>query len=317
MGGPDLLGAAVGVEVADAGGPSACPVDEHVGHVGLGLEPAPPGPQGPAQRGHGIALGVDRAPEGAEPAVVAGRAVVVGDRVDPGGRPVGVQAVALGGLGGEDGTEHVRAGGHRVRARAPGRERVGSGLARRADQALGLGVVRLELGVVEGPVGQRGPVDRAPGAEQGEVLLTEAGQLAVGVGAAAAHRGREVVDVAGEQAVAVGLGAAERPGLDQRVRAQEVALGELDLVVGELTLQPVRRVQVEEVVATLLQDHHRPARGGEDVGEGRPARPAPDDDGVGVHGQPPVITSSSVQPRGWTSPRKATEVQPARSRFPP
>ncbi len=247
----------------------------------------------------------------AEAAVVAGRPAVVGDRVGAGRRPVGVQAPPLGGRRRQHGAEHVRPGRHRVRAGAPRGERVGLGVAGHADQALGLGVVGLEVGVRRAASRPASAPSTGPRAlEQVEVLLPEAGQLAVGVGAAAADRRREVVHVAGEQAVAVGVAAAERAGLDQRVGPEEVALGELDLVVGELALQAVRRLEVEEVVAALLQDDDRPPGGGEDVGDGRAAGTAADDDGVGVEVSHRLVTSSSVQPRGCTSPGKPIDRQP-------
>ena len=108
-----------------------------------------------------VALGVDRAAvAAAEPAVVARRPAVVGDGVHAGRRPVGVEAGLLGGRRREDGAEHVGPGRHRERARAPRRERVASPRRPRR-QPLGLGVVRLELVVVERPVDDVGALDRA------------------------------------------------------------------------------------------------------------------------------------------------------------
>ena len=68
--------------------------------------------------------------------------------------------------------------------------------------------------------------------------------------------------------------APERAGLEERVGAEEVALDELDLVVGEVAERAERRLELEEVVAALLEHDHRPARGGEHVGHGRPGRAA-------------------------------------------
>ena len=119
--------------------------------------------------------------------------------------------------------------------------------------------------------------------------------------------------------VAVGVGPPERPRLEERVGAEEVAAGELDLVVGEVALQLVRRLQVEQVIAPLLEHDDAPAGGGEHVGRGGATGTAADDDRVGVvtarvHGSD---TSSSDQPRGWTSPSNPMDRHPARWRFPP
>ena len=55
-----------------------------------------------------------------------------------------------------------------------------------------------------------------------------------------------------------------------------------DLVVGEVPKRLVGRVERDQVVAALLEHDHRPARGGEHLGGGRPARSRADDDGIGV-----------------------------------
>ena len=93
--------------------------------------------------------------------------------------------------------------------------------------------------------------------------------------------------------VTVALRPSERAGLEQGVRAEKVAHGELDLVVGVVALQRRRVVEVEQVVATLLEHDDRPAGRGQDVGGGAAARTRADDDGVGAraHGW---LTSSSV-----------------------
>ena len=67
---------------------------------------------------------------------------------------------------------------------------------------LGRGVVRLHLVVVDRPVDELGALDRAGVAQRLEVRLAEAGELAVGVEAAAADRRREVVHLADVDGVA-------------------------------------------------------------------------------------------------------------------
>ena len=118
------------------------------------------------------------------------------------------------GLAREHGAEHVRPRRHGIRARPPRRERVGGVVAGHADGALGLGVVRLELVVVDRPVDDVGALDRSELGSGPEIDLAQARQLAVGVEAAAADRRREVVHVAGEDPIAVLDGAAERPRLE-------------------------------------------------------------------------------------------------------
>jgi hypothetical protein len=165
--------------------------------------------------------------------------------------------------------------------------------------------VGLEVVVAEGPVGQGRPLDGPALGQEGEVLFPEARELAVGVGPAAADRGREVVHVADEEAVAVGVAQAERAGLEEGVRPEEVADHELDLVVGVVAEELRRVVEVDEVVAALLEEAHRPAGLGQHVGDRGASGAGSDDDGVEVgraHGR---LTSSSVQPRGCTSPAQS------------
>src|SRR5207302_2048879 len=102
----------------------------------------------------GVALGPDgTAVAAAEAAVDAGGTAVVGDRVYGGGGTIGVVAQPLGGGSRDQRAVHVGPRRHGEGRRAPGRERVGAVLAGHPDQGLGLGVVGLELAVVEGPVG--------------------------------------------------------------------------------------------------------------------------------------------------------------------
>ena len=102
----------------------------------------------------------------------------------------------------------------------------------------------------------------------------------------------QVVDVAHELAVAVRFRQAERARLEEGIGTEEVALGELDLIVRVVAEQPVRVVEVDEVVATPLEHAHRPTRGGEHVGRGRTPRPRPDDDGVELGHQASATSSS-------------------------
>ena len=204
--GPDLVRLPVAVEVAHAGGPPAGAVEHDLGDVRLRPDLAASRAQRPLERRDRVALRVDRAAVvAAEAAVVARRPPVVRHGVDAGGGRVRVQAPALGGGGGQDRAEHVGPRRHGVLAGAPGRERVGPGPPGRADEALGRRVVRFELVVLHGPVGDGGAVDRAAGGQEVEVLLAEAGELGVGVVAAAADGARQVVDLADEQPLAVGL----------------------------------------------------------------------------------------------------------------
>ena len=61
--------------------------------------------------------------------------------------------------------------------------------------------------------------------------------------------------------------------LDQRVRAQEMTVDELDLVVGIVREKPVGRREVDQMVTTLLEYDDRPARLGQNVRNGRSCRP--------------------------------------------
>ena len=319
VGGADLLHRAVAVEVPDARGEAAGPVAGDLDDVALRAQLAPPRGEHPAQERHRVTLGLDRAPvPAAEAAVHAGRPAVVGHRVHAGRSPVGVETGLLGRRHREGGAVHVRTRGHREGARPPCRERVRL-LAGHAHRRLRLGVVRLEVGVGDRPVDHVGPLDRARCRAQVEVLLPEAGELRVCVDAAAADRRRQRVHVPDHQADAVRDGAPERAGLGDRVGAEEVALDELHLVVRVVAERPERRLEIEEVVPTLLEDDDRPPRCGEDVGDRRAGRTGADDDGVAVeavrvHGP---LTSASVQPRGSTSPSNAIACHPAPCRLPP
>ena len=126
-----------------------------------------------------------------------------------------------------------------------------------------------------------------------EVLLAKARHLAVGVGAAAADARRNGVHLADVRVLAFVGVPAERPRLDQRVRAEEEALDELDLVVRVVARRPGHVVGVEQVVAALLHDDDRPAGTREHLGHGGAAGTRADDDGVrrSAHGSD---TSASV-----------------------
>jgi hypothetical protein len=149
-----------------------------------------------------------------------------------------------------------------------------------AHHPLGRRVVRLHLVVVDGPVDERRPVDRSGRGHRLEVVLTEAGQLAVGVEAAAPHGGGQVVDVADVEPLAVVLGAAERPRLQPRVGSEEVPAHELQLVVRDVAERSEGSFEREEMVAALLQQQHRPAGTGQHLGRSRARGPGADDDRV-------------------------------------
>ena len=274
---------AVGPDVLDPGGPA--PTGDDAADVGLGHELGPAGRHGLRQEGHGVALGVDgTAEERAEAAVVAGRAPVVGDAVGRRRRLVGVEPDLLRRSRREHGAVHGRPGRHRVGARPPGRERVGPLASGHADGPLDFGVVRLELVVVDRPVVDRGVLLRAIGREEPEVLLPEAGHLAVGVRPATADRGGDRVHLTDMGVLPLVRRAPERAGLDERIRTEEVAGDELDLVVGVVAGGLRGVVGVEEVVAPLLHDDHRPAGAGQHLGRRRTPRSRTDDDRVGRHG---------------------------------
>ncbi len=167
-------------------------------------------------------------------------------------------------------------------AAAPLGERVGAGKSGHTDQAFRLRVVGLHLVVVDGPVDDVGIVDRAELGAGPEVDRAQAGELAVGVEAAAADRRRQVVHLAREQVVAVVLVAPVRAWFQERVGPEEVAAKELDLVVGDVAQRLVRRLEREQVIPALLEHDDRPTRGREHVCRSRARRPGTDDDGVAV-----------------------------------
>ena len=274
---------AVGPDVLDPGGPA--PVRDDAADVRLGHELGPAGRHGLGQERHRVALGVDRAAEErAEAAVVASRAAVVGDAVGGRRRLVGVEPDLLRRRGRQHGAVHGRPRRHRIGARAPGCERVGPGASGHADGPLHLGVVRLELVVVERPVVDRRLLLRPVGGAEPEVLLPEARHLAVGVRPATTDRGGDGVDLADVYVLPLVGRAPEGARLDEGIGPEEVAGDELDLVVGVVARGLRRVVAVEEVVTPLLHDHHRPAGAGQHLGRGRAARSGPDDHRVGGHG---------------------------------
>src|SRR5262249_56861605 len=131
-------------------------------------------------------------------------------------------------------------------------KRVGGVVTGDADGVLGLGVVGLELVVVERPVDHIRTLDRPELGTGAEVDLAESRQLPVGVEAAPSDGGWKVVHVPGEDPVPVVRGAPERAGLEQRVGAEEVPLQGLDLVAADLAGPLERRARAAAAVATLL-----------------------------------------------------------------
>ena len=292
----DLVRLRVGVEVTHTAAPLPRRVEQHVERDALGSDLAQAGVQRPPQRCDRIALGLDRtAVERAEAAVVARGPTVVRDAVRAGGRAVRVVAELLGRRHGQRREEHVGAGGHRVRTAAPGRERVAGVIARDTDDAFRFRVERFDLCVVDGPVRDVGAGNRAELGTQPEVDLAQTGQLAVGVVTGAAQRRGHVVQLAREEALAVGSGTPVRTRFQQRIGAEEVTTVELDLVARDVPEGCERRVEVQQVVATLLEDAHRLARGREHLGRGGAARAGADDDDVELrHASPRRRSSRAV-----------------------
>ena len=177
---------------------------------------------------------------------------------------------------------HVVARRHRVAGAAPGGEGVGPGLARHPEGGLHLRVVRLQVVVLDRPVRHVGTVQRSALAEEPEVLFSEPGELGIGVHAAPADRRRQVVDLTRDEPVAVVGAAPVGPRLEQRVRPEQMPAGGGDLVVGEVAQGLVRRGQVDQVVAPLLEDHDRPPGRGEHVRHRGSAGTRADDDDVAV-----------------------------------
>ena len=163
------------------------------------------------------------------------------------------------------------------------------------DEPFGVGVVRLELVVAERPVDDVGAVDRPELGARVEVDFAKPRQFAVGVESAAADRRREVVDLAGPVAVVVVVGVAERARFEQGIGSEEVPGRELDLVVAHVPEGPERRLELEQVVAALLEHDHRPPGLGEDMGRGGAARTRPDDHHVGVDGS--LLTTAHFHDR--------------------
>ncbi len=158
-------------------------------------------------------------------------------------------------------------------------------------------VVRLEIGVLDGPVLDRRPVDRSELTPQVEVDLAESRKLPVGVHATPADRAREVVHVAREQPRAVTVVATESAGLEEGIGTEEVAVDELQLVVRVVAFGFVGRFELDEVVAPFLEHDAVPPRGGDCFGERRTARPGAHDHDASVvaHGSSSgSVTSSSV-----------------------
>ncbi len=290
---------------------------EEPGDERIGPDLRPAGEEGPAQRGHRVALGVDGAPEeGAEAAIVASRPSVVGNRVGAGRARVRVVPEPFGGGHREERPVHRRARWHGVRPRAGGGKRVRPGLAGYTHQPLGLGVEGLQILIGDGPVDDVGALHRSEQGTEAEIILPEPRQLAVGVHPAAADGGREVVHVAHVDRVSHRRTGSEGAGVEPGVGPEEMAVHELDLVVGVVGDQVVRGLELDQAVPPPLEDHHRATTGREHVGRGRPSRSRADDDDIEVpaHGW---LTSSSLYPRGCTSPAKPMFSHPTRPWFPP
>ena len=99
---------------------------------------------------------------------------------------------------------------------------------------------------------------------------------------AAADRRREVVHIADPEVVTVLVGVAVGARLEEGVGTEEVAAGELQLVVAHVPERPERRVERQQVVAALVEHDDGSTGLGEDVGGGRTAGPGADDHDVAV-----------------------------------
>ena len=171
-------------------------------------------------------------------------------------------------------------------------------ITRDTDDPFGIRVERLELVVVERPVGDVGTVDRAVFRSETEVDLTQTRQLPIGVVSGTPEGRRHVVALAREEPVAVGHAAAVRARLEQWIRTEEVPAAELDLVARDVAQRRERRFQREQMVAPLLEEAHGLPRVGERLGRGRAARPGPDDDDVELrHPSPPRHSIRAVARR--------------------
>ena len=303
----------VGADHVHPGGAAAH--DAHPGHEGLRQQLRPACGHGALEHGDGVALGMDgAAEEGTEAAVVAGGTGIIGNAVDGRGGRVGVIAEVLGGGGRAGGPEHGNTGGHGKRTRTAGGEGIGPLGAGHPDGPLHLGVVRLQLVIVEGPVGHFGIGLGSELGQHPEVVRAETGHLAVGMDAPAPDRGGHRVELADVDTVAVSLFGPERTGLDEGVGSEEIPVVKLDLVIRVVEGGLAQVVGIEEVVATLLDDGHGPARRRQHVGRRGASRSRPDDHGIDRHGS---LTSASVHPRGCTSPSNPMAVHPLPFRFPP
>ena len=160
-------------------------------------------------------------------------------------------------------------------------------VALHAEAVLDLVVERLELVVVEQPVGDRRARHRAVERASLEVLAPEPRHLRVPVDGPTADGGRQPVDVAHERARDAAPRLRARPPR-ARLEQQILVLVEarrLDRVVGEPGPQRAVAAEAREQVAALLEDEHRMAGLGQRPGRDAPARPrANDDDRRPAHG---------------------------------
>ena len=158
------------------------------------------------ERDGGRALGVDGTPEvSAEATIVARRSPVVGLRGDRRGkrkRGVTERARDVRDL---ESAVHPDAGRHGIGTAARTGEGIGSREPLHADGALGVGVERLELVILHGPVREARVRHRAEEGPELEVGRREARHLQVRVHRASAHGLRDAAHVADVRAVAVAL----------------------------------------------------------------------------------------------------------------
>ena len=272
-----------GVEIAHATRPATGRVEHDVAHVALGSDLAAAGAERVAQRCDGIALRVDRAAiVRAETAVVTGRTAVVLDAVDARRRAVRVVAEMLGRVAREDRAVHVGPGRHRVRIRAPRRERVRARFPGDADELLGRRVVRLHLVVAERPVDEVATVDRAELGHESEVDLAEAGSLASAWKPAPPRPDGMLLTSptwmrSPSETEWRNVRGSTR-GSGPRKCRRACLISSFD----RCAAQRERLLEIEQVVRALLEHDHRPTGLGEHVGCRRPGRTRPDDHRVAV-----------------------------------
>src|ERR1700676_2213537 len=158
---------------------------------------------------------------------------------------------------------------HRIRLRARRIKRAGAGKTGDADFPFDFGVVRLEVGVSDGPVAQIGAGDSTDFAALDEIDFVEAPEICGEV-----HAGAADAPSVNNGALRLSLFAgrfAERSGLQLRLIGQQIFADDFGFVVDEVGLSEVR---------TLLENHDAEAVGGKLLGHNAAGRAGTDDDEI-------------------------------------